>query len=48
MPVDLGQLLPPIVQLIYASADTGRDSPLNYALVLADTASSNVLRWLEG
>ena len=40
MPVDLGQLLPPNVQLIYASADTGRDSPLNYALVLADAASS--------
>jgi hypothetical protein len=47
LPVDLGQMLPPNVQLIYASADSGRDSVVNYALVLADTASSGVLDRIE-
>lgn len=43
----LDRMLPDGVRLIYASADTGKDSILNKALSVADSASSQMLAAVE-
>lgn len=45
--VDSGQLLPTGVQLIYATADSGKENVVNFALGIADSAASQCLTALE-
>lgn len=47
VPIDSGEFLPQGVTLIYASSDVGRESVLNSALSIADTAASQILSALE-
>jgi len=46
-PVDLGDFLPEGVQLIYATADGGKESIVNVTLGLADTVASQIFAKLE-
>lgn len=46
-PVDRGQMLPDKVQLIYASADSGRENILNVVLGRADLVASDMLTRIE-
>ncbi|RYG29422.1 MAG: hypothetical protein EON93_16735 [Burkholderiales bacterium] len=48
LPVDSGEYLPVNVQLIYATADSGKESAMNWALGIADSAASQVFAALEG